>query len=575
MASYLSFRWNHARRQAAAGAKSGRVWLANYVNRHVYGAWRKLGLMRWQFAAWMLIVLISVVGMQRGFTRLNQQWLIAKPASGGVYHEGIIGRVRLVNPLYIENSATSDVAELVYSKLIRTSDGQSIQPDLATDWTVSADKKTYTLKLRDTAYWHDGVKLSAQDVAFTFKLIQNPDTRSTLAGNWDKVVITAPDDRTVVFTLPTSYSGFWAQLAQVGILPQHALQDVQPNLLRLDEFNQRPIGSGPFILDNLDVNSDKITLRRYNEYYGGAPKLDEVQLIQYDASPDLLDAYAKRRLDGMARVEPSEIEQVKSFEGLKLERYRLPAYVGVYFNMSQPQLAADKNIRIALAEAIDRKALVHDVLKDEANVAQYPIPAGYLGFNPAARRVQYDPTAAKSVLDGKFAKPLRLVTSNSGEYPEVAKRVSEAWRAAGVPVEVVSVDSYSLQQNYIRPREYDVLLYGQDIGADSDMYGFWHSSQAADPGLNISVYKSSTADQLLEQARIGRDANFRATKYAEFVKVWSEDVPAVLLYSPTYLYAHTVELTGLSAKGLVTPSDRFRNIQDWAVHETVVPKKQS
>lgn len=572
MASYFAFRWHQSRRRAAREAQTMRTWSGNYINRHVYGAWRKLGLMRWQFAAWVLIALISFAGLYKGFESLNKQWQTTVPLAGGVYREGLIGRVRLVNPLYIENSATSDVADLVFSKLIRTSDGQAIRPDLANEWSVSADKRTYTLKLRPNAYWHDGVKVTAQDVAFTFKLIQNPDTRSTLAGNWEKVAVNAVDDTTATFQLPASYSGFWSALSQVGIVPQHSLQDVQPSLMRLDEFNQRPIGSGPFILDYLDANSDKISVRRYDQYYAGAPKLDGFQFVQFDDSSALLDAYAKRRLDGLSRLEPDQVDKAKGFSNLKLERYGLPTYVAAFYNMSQPWLA-DTGIRTALAQAVNRSQLVADVLKNEGNVAQYPIPAGYSGFNPNAKRIPYDAVEAKTVLEGKFSKPLRVVTTNSGEYPAVAQKLADAWRAAGVPIEVVSVDTFTLQQNYIRPRQYDILIYGQDIGADSDVYGFWHSSQAVDPGLNLSNYKNPTADQMLEQARFGKDAGFRDAKYKEFVRIWADDVPALLLYSPRYLYAHTVELTGLQAHNLITPSDRFRGVESWAIHTQSAPKK--
>ncbi len=97
--------------------------------------------------------------------------------------------------------------------------------------------------------------------------------------------------------------------------------------------------------------------------------------------------------------------------------------------------------------------------------------------------------------------------------------------------------------------------------------------KSADPGLNLSAYKNATADQLLEQARFGKDVAFRDAKYKEFVRIWAEDVPALLLYSPRYLYAHTVELTGLQAHNLVSPSDRFYNVQDWAIRQRIAPRK--
>ncbi|MDQ5944449.1 MAG: peptide/nickel transport system substrate-binding protein, partial [Patescibacteria group bacterium] len=396
---------------------------------------------------------------------------------------------------------------------------------------------------------------------------------STLAANWEKIQVTALDNQTVEFKLPASYSGFWTALAQVGILPKHALDQIPASQLRLTSFNQQPIGSGPFILDNLDIASETISLRRYNEYFKGSPKLDEIEFLQVDDTEALIDAYAKRRIDGMAQVNPTQLASVEEFGDLNVERYRMPSYVGAFYNMKQPALA-DKDVRVAMNQVIDRSKLVEEVIEGEGNVAHYPIPAGYPGFNQDAKRIGYDPEAGKAVLTGKITEPLRLVTSNSGAYPELAQQLAEQWKAADVPVEVIAVDTFTLQQSYIRPRQYDILLYGQDIGADSDVFSFWHSSQAADPGLNVSQYVSKEADAALEQARFGKDPAFRNAKYREFVRVWAEDVPALLLYSPTYLYAHTAALTGVTQEKLVTSSDRFRAVENWAVKSELAPIKQ-
>lgn len=573
MSSYISFRLHRARRKMGRQGKILQTWFGNYVDRHIYGAWRKLGLMRWQFAAWVLIIALSFFGIYRGFVGLQSQWLVRQPVVGGVYREGLIGRVRLVNPLYIENSATSDIAELVFSKLIRTNDGVDVTGDLASSWEVSADRRTYTIRLLNDARWHDGVPVTADDVVFTIQTIQNPDTRSVLAANWEKIQVSALDPQTVQFRLPASYSSFWSALAQVGILPKHILDQTPASQLRLASFNQRPVGSGPFILDNLDITSDSISLRRYKEYFKGSPKLDEIEFLQVDDSEALIDAYAKRRIDGMSRVDPAQLGSVHEFGNLVVERYRMPSYVGAFYNIKQPVLAT-KEVRIALSQLIDRKQITEDIIKGEGNVVHYPIPAGYPGFNQAASRISYSPDAAKGVIAGKITTPLRLATSNAGSYPELAQKLAEQWKAAGIPIEVIAVDTFTLQQSYIRPRQYDILLYGQDIGADSDVFSFWHSSQAADPGLNISQYVNKDVDAALEQARFGKDPVFRDTKYREFVRIWSEDAPALLLYSPTYLYAHTAALTGVTQKKLVIPSDRFRAVENWAIKSELEPIKQ-
>ena len=562
------------RRAAIKGLKIAQIWLNNYVERHIYGAWNKLGQMRWQFAAWILIALVSVIGVFHQINDLDKFWLKTVPSRGGTYREGIVGRVHLVNPLYADNTATTDVTEMVFSKLIHTKSDDSIAPDLATGWDISADKRTYVFNLRRDAKWQDGEPLTAKDVVFTIKTIQNPDTRSILTSSWDKVVVNQLDEYTVQFVLPTSYSAFMNALGRVGILPEHVLGGTQPSMLRLDEYNQQPIGSGPFVMDRLDPQSPTISLKRNDEYYGRKAYLDAVEFRQFDDARSMLDSYTKREIDGLAGVLAEQVPALEGYNQLEITRSRLPVMVGAYFNTKRPGLD-NPAIRRALTQSVDRDSLVRDILHGQGGVVSYPIPPGYTGFNASAIRPVYDAEGAKTVLKDAFKTRLKLVTVNSGEYPVLAARLAKSFQAAGVPVDVVTVDGYSLQQNYIRPREYDILLYGQDMGGESDVYSFWHSSQAADPGLNISAYSNPKADSLIDQARLGKDPVYRDKKYQEFISTWAADAPALLLYSPDYLYAHTVRLTGLTTSHLTSPSDRLYRSERWAVKSKQVPMKEN
>jgi ABC-type transport system substrate-binding protein len=88
-----------------------------------------------------------------------------------------------------------------------------------------------------------------------------------------------------------------------------------------------------------------------------------------------------------------------------------------------------------------------------------------------------------------------------------------------------------------------------------------------DPGLNLSQYDSSAADEALESGRILSDQAERAVKYDSFLKAWNTDLPAAVLYEPVYLYAQDQSVEGLTAHKLVDPSDRFYMVQDWTVRQ--------
>ena len=140
------------------------------------------------------------------------------------------------------------------------------------------------------------------------------------------------------------------------------------------------------------------------------------------------------------------------------------------------------------------------------------------------------------------------------------------WAAIGADVFVEVLDSQSLIKDAIRPRAYDVLLFGQDLGADSDPYVYWHSSQTTDPGLALSVTHDKDLDNNLESARTNTSLNKTIAYYHQFQDYFAESVPAILLYQPRYLYLIDNKVKGVTDQiNLGTTVDRFANISEWYI----------
>lgn len=568
MSSYLRFQLNRKNRRLKRYAHTWRVWLANYTQRHIYGGWQKLGQARGVFIAWALVVLVSLVGMGYQLAHVNNHYLVLAAKDGGTYSEGLSGKVTTVNPLYVDNTASADVNAVVFSGLTRVNANRQIEGDLATNWEISSDKKIYTFHLRTNAYWQDGTPLTAEDIAFTIGLIQNPDTRSSFASNWNGVGYEVVDKSTIKFTLPNSYAPFLYNTT-VGILPKHILSGVKPSLLKTYEFNQKPIGSGPYQLEQIDKVTGDIVLRSFQEYYLGKPYIDQLKFVQYPSSNDYLEGYQKKQINGFTITRPSEEKQASQIEDLTIHNLSLPAYSALFFN-TKADAVRDIKLRQALAYATNKQALITGQLDGQAIAVNYPILAGYAGFDNSATKYSYNKEEAQKLLAQLNQEELkntrlRLATLKDSQYEEVAKAVASAWSEIGVQVDIVSVPLSELQQYYIRPRNYDVLLYGQDIGYDSDIYAYWHSSQAKDPGLNLSQYTNPEADKYLETGRVARDTDYKNARYSAFLQAWAKEVPAIILYSPYYDYAQNSEIKGFSANKLVEPSNRFYNIQKWYI----------
>ena len=165
------------------------------------------------------------------------------------------------------------------------------------------------------------------------------------------------------------------------------------------------------------------------------------------------------------------------------------------------------------------------------------------------------------VLPLKFS----LVTVNQPQMVKVAELLKEQWKALGVEVEIETYSLFQLEQDFIKPRNYESLLFGEVLGAIPDPFPFWHSSQKKDPGLNLALYENSEVDKLLEENRKTSDPEIRAEKLALFQEILIEDIPCIFLYSPDYVYTVLKEIKGIEIKKITDPSKRFVGIENWYI----------
>jgi peptide/nickel transport system substrate-binding protein len=139
------------------------------------------------------------------------------------------------------------------------------------------------------------------------------------------------------------------------------------------------------------------------------------------------------------------------------------------------------------------------------------------------------------------------------------------WAKIGAIVDVKVLSVSDLQQNYIRTRGYDSLLFGQGISFDPDLYSFWHSSQKHDPGLNLSLFDNSGADTLLENIRQETDQSKRIEDYQQFQTILAQEIPAVFLYGRYYLYPTNTTVRGMDVQNIDNPQQRFTDVNKWFV----------
>ena len=148
---------------------------------------------------------------------------------------------------------------------------------------------------------------------------------------------------------------------------------------------------------------------------------------------------------------------------------------------------------------------------------------------------------------------------------KIAEILKEQWKQIGATVEIQTYAPFQLEQDFIKSREYEALLFGEVLGAVPDPFPFWHSTQVKDPGLNLALYNNEKADKLLEENRKSSDPAVRAEKLEAFQEILIEDAPGIFLYSPNYIYSVSKEIKGINAQKITNPSKRFAGIENWYI----------
>lgn len=578
------FRFKLQRRRSIRLVKSWFNAGLDFARKYIFRRTEHLRYVQRFVLGWTFIIVVAGFALRAQLHQLKPLYLSLGPKSGGVVSEGAVGDIATINPLFPKNNATATANKLIFNGLVQYNGQGKIEADLAQDWQVDDSGKTYTFHLRKDVKWHDGQPFVAKDVVYTFTTAANSTTTSPLTESWRGIAVSAADDHTVVFNLPTPYSPILDSLT-TGILPAHVLERIEPSQLLKADFNQHPVGTGPFQFKDFSLARDELRLTANRHYFKGAPRTDGFILKTFADQDSLTRAYSSNQVMLAGGLHSLEVDQLRVSAKSNVLELPIANQSFVFFNTEQPSLQ-NTQVRKALAQATDTAEIVKK-LGPGFNLAYGPLLRAQLGYNPALRQLDFDPAAAAANLDAAGWKlagdhkrqqngqtlSFELVAQNSDVYPTVAAALQQQWAKVGVQLQVKLVNLEQLQQDYLRPRKYDMTLFGLAQGADPDVYAYWHSSQSRNPGLNLSLYKSTPADQALEAGRTRQSAQLRAAKYDAFLAAWRDDAPAVAIFEPDYFYATRPSILGINSKFLSTPADRFYNVEKWTVKTKPVLKR--
>ena len=569
------------------------------------------------FVVGTLVLLLAIVAGLMGVPALQRASsttsLVPQPgasasADGRPYVEGMLGAPSSVSPLTARTQVDRDLVALLFSGLVRNGPGGTILPDLAERWSVDRSGKTWTVDLRADARWHDGQPVTADDVLYTIRTLQDPAYTGPSSTSWNEVAVTASGPRRVVFTLQTPLGGFLQALTQ-PLAPAHLLGDIPVDVLGDDPFGRQPIGSGPFALVDLTEQSASLipAVELVADEEGSAspspsasldslttppptqrpsrpvPYLSGMEFRFYSDPEKLAADFRAGSLDAASGISRQMAAELGSASGTRLLRYPGATLTTVLLNLhpDHPEFA-NPAVRTALLQAIDRGRLIDEAYAMSATSAAGPIPPSSPLFDPAVQPVVgYDRKAASRALtkagwahkdDGwhlpnaKTPLALEVLSPTQDTNPSLfraAQAVVRDWKSLGFAVTHVALPPGEFVTDRLATGTFQVAIADVIVGLDPDLYPLLASSQTLTGGSNVMGVQDPALDALLVKARAPAKDTDRIAAYSALEKQLAAGRYLLpLAFADEVVVVHDT-IQGPILRQVSDPSDRFWDVLTW------------
>lgn len=499
------------------------------------------------------------------------------PEDGGTLIDATRGEPSGLIAMIAGESAASEVAQHIFSSLLRFDRNLEFEGELAESWQVSPDQKVITFKLKPNLKWADGKPLTSADVLFTWKLVTDDKTRTPYGSDY-KLVIKAetPDARTFRVSYAEPYAPAINSWAGLDILPKHLLEGKDINTTA---FARNPVGSHYYNLEKWRPG-EQISLTRNPLSTQGQARIERLtSRFIPDEAAQFLELMANN-IDSMtlspvqyARIFPARPELQKKF-ALYKELGNSYTYLG--FNLKRKPFN-DKRVRQAINYAINKQELIDGVLLGLGEPVASPYKPGTRWANPKLQPYAYDPAKARALLleagytdrgDGILARngkalSFTLLTNQNKQREMSAVLIQRRLREVGIDVQIRVLEWATFIGRFIKASDFDMVVLGWSLAIDPDQYSIWHSSQQAPGQFNFIGYNNPRVDRLLERGRMELNADKRTVIYHEFAEILLEESPIVYLSAGYGLQAIHKRVKGI--ENPAPPAGLGHNTEEWYI----------
>ncbi len=543
--------------------------------------------------------------------------------TGGKFVLASSGMPSTFNPLLVADDASDNVIRLLFSSLVTLDPKDGVaKPALAESWSVAADQKTWTFKLRLGVRWSDGHFLTADDVVFTwYNIMYNPNfnrmTYDLFRINGKEFSVTRTDDQTVVVVTPEVFAPFLEFFGTVPILPKHVLETLTKNHAFSSVYSTNSpvsllVGSGPYRVK--EVNHGKWTLLERNPEYWVAdreghrlPYFDEVMFLPVNGQVGEEDLFLAGKSDACDAINPEDYSKFKQAEGTRFKT--LDVGPGserdfLWFNLNTGATPSglpivnpaklkwfrDKHFRQAISCSIDRARIVREVYHGRAQAATGFVSGESPRWNnPNVPQYNFDPARAKAlfaeaglqdrngdgVLEDAEGHPVEFsLISNAGNplRERAALQIQDDFKKAGIRMGLDKVDFRVLVERINQSFNYEAALMGLGGGSPepASQVNVLRSSEELHQWFPLQRSPSTPwegrIDALMDAQMRTLDYAQRKKDYDEVQAILAEELP--LIYTVTPFWGAAVR----NDVGNVRPSSMMRHRVTWNLEELYFKK---
>ncbi|MGL5414412.1 MAG: ABC transporter substrate-binding protein [Clostridium sp.] len=470
-----------------------------------------------------------------------------------------------INPVLYEHG---EINTLIFDGLTDRDKDNKVIPGLAESWTWNEKTLTYKFKLRENIKWHDGEKFTADDVKFTYDVIQDPKNNSEILSNYEEIKeVKVIDEYNVEFVLSEPNVAILDYLT-VGIIPEHILKGQN---IAEHEYNKKPIGTGPYKLEKWDTGQS-ITLVENKEYYKVDPNIEKVVFKIVPDSKAKVMQLQSGEVD-LAQVTPKDIEVFKGKDEFSVKEIVTADYRGILYNFNGGFFKDNKELPQALSYGVDRQGILDSVLLGKGEVAYSPIQRGPYN-NEKMDKLEYNPEKAKEEIEKlgwklgsdkiyeKDRKKLEFeIVCGQGDQVRIdmANIAAQNFKEIGVSakVQINAEIDWKNQDTYL-------IGWGSPFDPDDHTYKVF----GTDKNSNFSGYSNKEVDKLLKEARSIEDPGKRKELYDKFQVEMAKDVPYTFMAYIDAVFVADKNIEGISE---TTPlghhgAGLLWNVEEWKIN---------